>query len=122
MKFNQKLKELRLEKGWTQEELADSLKIHRMRVSVYERGKATPETKVLIKMSEIFNVSLDYLVFGNKEGQKGKVSPTADIKDRDLLRQFEELDKISFNEKELIKGIIELALWKYHTQKVVSQG
>ncbi len=122
MLFKQKLKELRQENGWTQKELGDKIGIHKMRISAYERGKVTPETKILVKMSEVFNVSLDYLVFGNEEGHNNKTSPTAEIKDRELLRQFEELDKVNVQDKEIIKGVIDLALWKSRTQRLVSQS
>ena len=64
----------------------------------YERGPNTPSTDVLIKLADIFDLSLDYLAF-EAEGQAAKVN----IKDRELLRIFEEIDKLSEKDKGTIK-------------------
>lgn len=61
MFLNEKLKSLRRDKGLTQQELADKLKIGKTTVSNYETGYSKPDTETLIEMSKIFNVSLNYL-------------------------------------------------------------
>ena len=57
-----KIKDLRLARGWTQEELGRMLNVQKAAVSKYEKGVATPSNDVLRKMSSIFNVSTDYLL------------------------------------------------------------
>ena len=52
------IKQLREDKGWTQEELANKLFIVRETVSKWERGKRVPEIEILKKLAEIFDVSI----------------------------------------------------------------
>ena len=61
IKFNVRLKELRLEKGETQKELAKCLEIGRTTVSEYESGKIVPKQEGLLRIANHFNVSVDYL-------------------------------------------------------------
>lgn len=61
MKFNERLKMLRLEKGFTQKQLATMLGVGRTTISEYESGNITPKQDGLLLLSEILNVSVDYL-------------------------------------------------------------
>ena len=54
--------ELRLLNNMTQLELAERLNYSDKTISKWERGESTPDIAVLVEMSEIFGVSLDYLV------------------------------------------------------------
>ena len=62
MKFNEKLTQLRKSKNLSQEELGNELGVARQTVSKWELGETTPEMDKLIKMSEIFEISLDELI------------------------------------------------------------
>ena len=62
MKFNERLIKLRKEMGLSQEELGNKLNVARQTVSKWELGETTPEMDKLIKMSEIFNITLDELI------------------------------------------------------------
>ncbi|WP_010277082.1 helix-turn-helix domain-containing protein [Paenibacillus senegalensis] len=62
MEFYQKLKRLRAQKGWSQEEFAERLQVSRQAVSKWENGQGFPETEKLVKMSRLFQVSIDYLL------------------------------------------------------------
>lgn len=70
--FCERLRELRLEQGLTQQALADKIKVHDphgmhgMSISGYERGVRKPSFEVLDALADIFNVSLDYLL-GNTD-------------------------------------------------------
>ena len=64
--FPNKLKRLRLANNLTQQELANILETTKQAVSSYESGKSTPSLNSLIKLSVHFNISLDSLVFDNK--------------------------------------------------------
>ena len=61
MKFNERLKMLRLEKGFTQKQLATMLGVGRTTISEYESGNITPKQDGLLLLSEILKVSVDYL-------------------------------------------------------------
>lgn len=62
MKFNEKLIQLRKEKKLSQEALGEKLNVARQTVSKWELGETTPEMDKLVKMSEIFEISLDNLM------------------------------------------------------------
>ena len=60
------LRELRKKKGYSQLKVAMDLNISREALSYYENGKRSPDLEMLVKMSEYFNVSIDYLITGKE--------------------------------------------------------
>ena len=66
MEFNNKLYNLRKQKGLFQEELASRLNVSRQTVSKWEVGESTPDMEKLAAISELFEVSLDELVLDKK--------------------------------------------------------
>lgn len=62
MKFPERLKLLRDDKGFTQKDLAEALNITVSTISHYENGTREPGIEILIQMSKILGVSVDYLV------------------------------------------------------------
>ena len=62
VKFGNILKELRQKSGLTQKQLADQMGITSSVVSYYELSQRNPSPEVLIKLSNIFHVSTDYLL------------------------------------------------------------
>lgn len=62
MEFYEKLKKLRKENGMSQEDFADQLGVSRQAVSKWENGQGYPETDKLLLISNLFHVSLDYLL------------------------------------------------------------
>lgn len=63
--FSVRLKELRLQHGFSQEELAEKIGIKRNSYSDWENGKCKPNYEKLEKIADFFGVSLDWL-FGRK--------------------------------------------------------
>ncbi|WP_172600963.1 helix-turn-helix domain-containing protein [Leuconostoc carnosum] len=57
-----RLKKLRKAKGLTQQQLADEFKTTRQNISLYEKEKHDPRLKTLIKFTDYFDVSVDYLI------------------------------------------------------------
>ena len=77
MKFNEKLIKLRKAAGLSQEELGNRLNVARQTVSKWELGETTPEMDKLIKISEIFNITLDSLIKEeNEEKTEEKINNT----------------------------------------------
>lgn len=62
MKFAEKLLNLRMERGYSQEALAEKLNVSRQAISKWELGTTLPETDKIILISEFFDVSIDYLL------------------------------------------------------------
>lgn len=59
--FSERLKELRIQKGLSQQELADRTYQTKQAISQYERSVRKPDMEVLAALCDIFNVSMDYL-------------------------------------------------------------
>lgn len=66
MEFNEKLQELRKQKGLTQEELAQMLYVSRTAISKWESGRGFPNIESLKAISKFFSVSLDELLSGEE--------------------------------------------------------
>ena len=62
MEFKDKLKYLRKQKGLSQELLCKELYISRGGYMAYERGKTEPNRITLLRMAEVFDKSLDYIM------------------------------------------------------------
>lgn len=64
------LKEIRKAKNLNQQRVAIDLCISREALSYYETGKREPSFQLLVKMSQYFNVSIDYLITGQNFTKK----------------------------------------------------
>lgn len=62
VKVNENIKYLRKKFGYTQETFSEAIGIKRSLVGAYEEGRADPRLNNLLKMSEIFNVSVDTII------------------------------------------------------------
>lgn len=67
MEIGSKTKEKREQKHWSQDELAEILNISRQSISKWELNKVYPSIDMLIKMSDLFDISLDELIKGDKQ-------------------------------------------------------
>ena len=60
--LSKNLKELRLERGYTQKQIAELLKINSVTYLHYEKGQREPPLSLLADMANLFDVSVDYLL------------------------------------------------------------
>lgn len=66
MDIGSKIKKSRMESGLTQEQAAEALGISRQTISNWENEKSYPDIVSVLKMSDLYNVSLDYLLKGEQ--------------------------------------------------------
>jgi len=66
MHFSEKLKELRKQKGISQEQLAEKIYVSRQAITKWESGNGLPDIENLIAISSLFNESLDSLLSEEK--------------------------------------------------------
>ena len=59
--FAERLKSLRREAGWSQQRLADELKLSKSSVNMYERGEREPGFETMETIADLFNVDMNYL-------------------------------------------------------------
>ncbi len=57
----------RMKKGWSQEELAEKLFVSRQSVSKWENGQNYPSIEIIIKLSDLFGVTIDELLRSDEE-------------------------------------------------------
>ena len=77
MEFNNKLYELRKQKGFSQEELASRLNVSRQTVSKWELGESSPDMEKLVAMSDLFGITLDELVLDKAPAQSDPAPASA---------------------------------------------
>ena len=91
----EKIITLRKRMNWSQEELAEKLNISRQSVSKWEVGATIPDLDKILKMSELFGVSTDYLLkdemdvtelTGGKDMPEGRV----DLGGRRIIKKKKE--------------------------------
>ena len=92
MKLADKLFELRKEKGWSQEKLAEQINISRQSISKWESGQALPELEKIVELSKIFQVTTDYLLL--EESDKSEIKPVLSEDEKD--RYYKEVKSYGF--------------------------
>ena len=90
MKLAEKLFELRKEKGWSQEKLAEQINVSRQSISKWESGQVLPEIEKIIELSKIFQVTTDYLLL-DENSEKGS---TAVILEEDKDKYYKEVKSV----------------------------
>lgn len=96
--FSENLKALRKSKGFTQEEIAIRLNVVRQTISKWEKGLSVPDADMLIKIAELFEVSVSELLGSKLEDEK------------DINIVAEQLSRI--NEQLAIKNRRAHRIWK----------
>lgn len=66
MRIADKIKNARMQKGYTQEQAAENLLVSRQTISNWENGRSLPDIISIIKMSELYELSLDEMMKGDK--------------------------------------------------------
>lgn len=78
--FGKKLKELRLQAGLTQKQLADRIGVTKSVVSYYELQERQPSPDMLVKLAGVFRVTTDFLLGIDNQ----KMLDISDLDDEDI--------------------------------------
>ena len=70
IKIGEFLKELRKEKGLTQEQLAEQFNVSRRSVSRWETGKNMPDISLLVEIAEFYDTSIPEIINGERKSEK----------------------------------------------------
>jgi transcriptional regulator with XRE-family HTH domain len=111
--FQSRLKEARIKKGLSQAELSKLVGAYVSNISRYERGEHYPATEMLSKLAEALDVTTDFLMSGSIDDKA-----TNAISDKELLSQFQRLEKLPKDKKHIIKEVIEAYLFKAAVQQL----
>ncbi|MBR6395085.1 MAG: helix-turn-helix transcriptional regulator [Ruminococcus sp.] len=113
MEFNNKLYDLRKQKGFSQEELANRLNVSRQTVSKWEVGDSTPDLEKLVAISDLFEISLDELVLDkaavSSEETSSKSEVLSELKEKLLTDENKKRAKKGFKIAGIILGVLVLA-------------
>ncbi|MCI8655403.1 MAG: helix-turn-helix transcriptional regulator [Clostridia bacterium] len=96
--FSQKLKKLRKQHGLTQAQLAEELNVGTSTIGMYENDIRKPSYSVLVKISDFFDVTIDYLI-GNDRYTVDNISEIALA-----------INKLSPDQKKQIMSFIEFLI------------
>lgn len=105
--FHIRVKELRMSRKLSQQELADYLKISKSSVNMYERGEREPGLDLLEEIADFFNVDMDYLIGKSNISQSHLIQATGNQRTIEFIKLFE---KLTSEQQDLIikqiKGIL----------------
>lgn len=102
-----RIKELREELGWTQNDLAQKMDCAPSSIAMYEKEERKPSLDVLVKLAELFNCSIDYLLCKNDE--KGSTPFSLTTEDMNFIKSIKRLDDVN---KMIIRNTMEALLDK----------
>ena len=124
MEFNNKLMELRKEKGWSQEELGNQINVSRQTVSKWELGQTTPEMNKLIEISRLFQITVDELI-----GADSWHEPKTDYRERETEQAVEQKSKkphYEYISEKKIKGRplvhVNIGVGRYKAKGIIAIG
>lgn len=84
--FQTRVRDLRTAKGVTMEELAGAIGVTKSRVNMWENNGTIPREEALLKLSEYFNVSTDYLLGNDERDGKSPKRPKLNYLQRNLSK------------------------------------
>jgi len=111
MDLGAKIKEARIAAGITQEQAAEKLFVSRQTISNWENGKTYPDIVSVVKMSDLYNISLDCLL---KEKNSMKENENADLKNdgvSDYVNYLEESSNVVKNKQKNYRKLYALILF-----------
>lgn len=103
MSLGEKIRELRRAKDWSQGQFGIKIGIHEKNVSRYENDKSVPSAAMLRKIADVLGVTIDYLL--STEDSTSNPAAT-EIRDPELLACFLEADKLSDEDREVVKKMV----------------
>lgn len=110
--FPERLRQLRVTKKMSQEELGQLTDLNYNHIGRYERGDSRPSADKLKALAEALGVTTDYLLDGNSDN-----AARVNIEDQELLEMFKKVQELPQEKKESIKDLIEAYLFREKVRK-----
>lgn len=110
MDFPKRLSGLRKLRGFTQQVLAEQTSIHVNQIKRYEGGTAQPTLDTLVRLAKVLHVTLDELVFDEKER-----GPSENFR-----MQFEALCQFNQREKQIAKELLDSLILKHTANQLAA--
>lgn len=113
--FPRRLHDLRHQKNLSQGDLAQQVGLHYTHLGRYERGEARPTADALKRLADALGVTGDYLLEGAVED-----AARARFEDRELMLQFQQVEKLPEEDKMLVKKFLDAFIVKRRLQDMVN--
>jgi transcriptional regulator with XRE-family HTH domain len=113
MTVGERIKELRTQKKLTQTELAKLVELSYIQVGRYETNKSNPSADVLQRLATALDITTDYLMKGTEDD-----AVAAQLTDKELLKQFKQVELLNSEDKHLVKTFIDAFITKRQVQQL----
>ena len=113
MAIGERIKELRTQKKLTQTELAKLVDLSYIQVGRYETQKSNPSADIIQRLALALDTTTDYLMKGKEDD-----AATAQLNDKELLKQFKQVELLNNEDKHLVKTFIDAFLTKRQIQQL----
>ena len=107
-----RIQKLRKLADLTQLGLAKEIGISHTQMARYETKNMQPPANILKKLADTFDVSIDYLVSGNKSDRAEQT-----LKDAELIKYFKQLDKLPNDEKNTVLKVVGALIRDFNTKQ-----
>ncbi len=115
MEVGDRIKDLRSAKKMTQTQLAELVGLTYIQIGRYETKKSNPSSDVLKKLAKAFDTTTDFLMNGSNDEVV-----SAQLSDRELLKQFKAIEQMEESDKHLVKTFIDAFITKRRVQQLAS--
>lgn len=110
--MGQKIRKLRRERDWTQQELGERAGINFRNLTHYEGGRLKPGLKILSRLAEVFQVPLESLMESPPE------TTSSSLRDPELRRYVELLDGMNDEDRQTVKNVIQAMIVKNQVRQL----
>lgn len=108
-----RLKLLRLQRGFSQTELAERTHLSHVHVGRMEKGASQPTADVIRRLAEALGVTSGYLL----DGAPGEM-PQPQFADPEFYRKFRELEQLPAEERDVVVKLIDAFLFRFQIKKM----
>jgi len=115
--FGEKLKKLRKDRSWSQDELGRQVGVHGRHIGKYEIGRAMPNADTVVRIAESLGVSIDYLL---RDDLADESTSGSALRDQELLRKFEAVEKMDDEDRRVITSLIDAYIKKHQIESVLA--
>lgn len=108
-----RIKQLRKQHKWTQKELAAKIDVRFPQLNKYECGLHAPPVEKLVKIAEVFDTTVDFLLTGNRSEQR----PLHNLR---LLERFRALEEFNAEDQDAVIKLIDAMIVKNKVEGAIN--
>lgn len=116
MSVGEKIRKLRKQRDWTQDELGAKIGVHGRHVTRLEKNIYKPSAKTLARLAEVFEISVDELAQEN-----GNTRAELLIPDPELFAQFQAIAHLGEDDKRAVKTILQAMITKEQVKSLINK-